>query len=161
MMSTIDIVILVIVGLSLLIGIVRGFIKEALSLASWFAAIVVASMFSLPFSEYLVGVIENPSIRRVAASVILFVGTVFVGSMINNLIARFTERSGIRGADRALGGLFGVFRGGVIVALLVLLSIPFEFTEAWFEESRLVPFALEAVGYLEQLWQQAEAVIPR
>ncbi len=159
-MATIDIVILVIVGLSLLVGVIRGFIKEALSLASWFAAIVVASMFSLPLSEHMTGLISNPSLRRVAASVILFVGTVFVGSMINNLIARFTERSGIRGADRALGGLFGVFRGGVIVALLVLLSIPFEFTQDWFEQSRLVPYALQAVEYLEQLWRQAETAIP-
>ena len=48
-----DIVILVVIALSVLLGVFRGFVREAFSLAGWFLAYVVARLFHAPLEEML------------------------------------------------------------------------------------------------------------
>ncbi|MDT8397855.1 MAG: CvpA family protein [Pseudomonadales bacterium] len=150
-MATIDIVILVIVGLSCLIGAVRGFIKEALSLASWVAAILVAGLFSAQLADLMSGLLDNASLRRIIAFALLFVGTIFMGTVINSLIAKLTSGSSLQGVDRVLGGLFGLLRGSIVVLALVFVFIPFDFTRDWVRDSFLVPHAISLIEYFQNL----------
>jgi len=76
-MAVIDIIILCIVAISALIGVFRGLIKEALSLASWFAAIVAGTLFSAQLADLIENLINNASLRRIAAFAILFIGVIF------------------------------------------------------------------------------------
>ena len=73
-MAVIDWVILAVVVVSALISLKRGFVKEALSLASWVAAFLVARFFSANLATLLVGQIETNSLRWIVAFVILFAG---------------------------------------------------------------------------------------
>ena len=147
-----DLVILGIILISSLIGFFRGLIKEALSLASWFAAIFIAGLFSAQLSDLMGGLIDSDTVRRVAAFALLFIMTIFVGTLVGNLVSKLTSAIGLGGIDRVLGMVFGLIRGVIVVLLAVLITIQFEFTLAWYEGALLVPYAVQAIEYLQTLF---------
>ena len=148
-MAVIDIIILCIIAISALIGVFRGLIKEALSLASWFAAIVAGTLFSAQLADLMENLINNASLRRIAAFAILFIGVIFAGTLISNLISKLTEAVGLKGVDRTLGALFGLLRGGIVVLIIVLIGSQLELSQHWFDGSMLVPHALAVIDYLQ------------
>lgn len=139
-MAIIDWVIIGIIVISGLISLVRGFIKEALSLASWVTAFVIARIFSANLATLLEGQIGTQSIRWMVAFVVLFIGTLFVLAMINYLLSHIVKATGLTGTDRALGMVFGAIRGLVIAVALVFFA---QFTpvpeDLWWQESTLIP----------------------
>jgi len=150
--ALVDIIILVIVAVSALLGVFRGLVKEALSLASWFLAIVAGTLFSSELADLMVNLINNATLRRIAAFAILFIVVIFAGTLISNLISKLTQAAGLRGADRTLGGLFGILRGLIIVLIIVLVGSQFELSQNWFRNSLLVPHALAMIDYLQGLF---------
>jgi membrane protein required for colicin V production len=151
-MAMIDIIILVIIVISSLFGVFRGLIKEALSLAAWFAAIFIAGTFSGMLAELMGNFIDNPTLRRVAAFALLFVVTIALGTIASNMVSKLTSAVGLGGLDKILGAGFGLLRGAVVVLILMFISSSFEFTQPWYEESILAPYALDAIEYLETIF---------
>jgi len=136
-----DWTILAILGISCLISLLRGFVREALSLASWLAASFVAISFHDPFANVLAQWVETPSIRAVLAYAALFIGTLLVGTLINYLIGSLLRSAGLSGFDRILGLAFGVARGLLIVLAIVMLlpmALPVN-QDSWWRQSRLIP----------------------
>ncbi|HSC76253.1 MAG TPA: CvpA family protein [Pseudomonadales bacterium] len=139
-----DWAIVVVVLLSVLISLVRGFVKEALSLLVWIAAFVVAFFFSERLAPLLGNLIELPSIRYLAAFAILFVLTLIVGSLVNFLIVQLVKMTGLSAIDRLLGMMFGMCRG-VLICLLILIFLPKIVPvqqDPWWQQSRLIPRVL-------------------
>ncbi|THB73589.1 MAG: CvpA family protein [Gammaproteobacteria bacterium] len=121
-MVWIDITILVILGVSVLISVIRGFVKEAMSLIVWIAAFWVAITFSVRLSGVLSQWVSDPMIQRIAAYVILFVATLIVGGIVNFIIGQLVKSTGLTGTDRMIGVIFGLTRGLVIVSALIILA---------------------------------------
>jgi membrane protein required for colicin V production len=117
-----DYILLIIIAVSALLSLWRGFVTEAISLLSWVAGLWVAVMFFRDLAELLTGWIATASIRDLAAFAILFVSTVLIGVMVNFLAGQLVAKTGLTVTDRALGMLFGFVRGLVIVGVLVLLA---------------------------------------
>jgi membrane protein required for colicin V production len=136
-----DWTILAILGVSCLISLMRGFVREALSLASWLAASFVAITFHDPFASVLARWVETPSIRAVLAYAALFIGTLLIGTLINYLIGSLLRSAGLGGFDRILGLAFGLARGLLIVLAIVILlpmALPVN-QDAWWRQSALIP----------------------
>lgn len=121
-MQSLDIAILSIIAISAVISLMRGFIKEALSLFGWLAAIWVSLTYSDVFADVLAKFISTPSIRFVIAFTSLFVVTLLMSSLINYLASQLVKKSGLSVTDRMIGVVFGIARGGVVVGILVLLA---------------------------------------
>jgi membrane protein required for colicin V production len=138
-MTAIDWVIIGILLVSSLISIKRGFTKEALSLASWIVALVVARLFSDRLAVLMTGLIESPAWRYTAAFAILFIATLVVGALINHLLGEFVRLTGLTGTDRMLGMVFGLLRGLVIVVALLAMGRLFALDQFW-QDSVLVPY---------------------
>ncbi len=136
----VDWVILGVILLSTVVSLIRGFVKEALSLLSWVAAFVVARLFYAKLAVLLESTISTPSVRYIAAFVILFVATLILGAMLNHLISAIVKMSGISGTDRVLGMVFGAIRGVVlvVVAIAVLRLTPVT-EDPWWKSSQLIP----------------------
>jgi len=117
-----DFIILGIVLLSAVISVLRGFVKEAVSLISWVLAFWVSATFAGKLSTLLPDAIVAEQLRVAISFAILFLATLLVGGLANFLISTFVSRSGLSGTDRALGVVFGVLRGVVVVAALALLA---------------------------------------
>jgi membrane protein required for colicin V production len=117
-----DYILLVIIAVSALLSLWRGFVMEAISLVNWILALWVAVIFFQDLAELMKDWIVTASIRNVAAFAALFVGTALVGGLVNFLAGQLVAKTGLTATDRALGMVFGFVRGVVIVAVLVLLA---------------------------------------
>ena len=145
--------ILFLILLSAVIGLFRGFVREAFSLLTWFVAAWVAYTFSQAFSIYLTDWIDVPSLRVGAAFAILLVTSLIIGALLSFLISQLIEKTGLTGTDRFAGFLFGIARGVVVVAVLVLLAgltpLP---QDPWWNASLLIgPFQDFALWMRSQL----------
>lgn len=143
-MNWADWAIVAIIGFSVLISLVRGFIREALSLVVWVCAFVAASMFYVKGGAWFDAVIPTPSLRYITAWVVIFAGVLIAGAIVNFLIGQLVKSTGLGGTDRLLGMVFGALRGGIIVlALLILVPGVVPVTEdPWWHESLLIPHFL-------------------
>ena len=121
-MIWLDYILLVIIAVSALLSLWRGFVMEAISLVNWILALWVAVIFFQDLAELMKDWIVTASIRNVAAFAALFVGTALVGGLVNFLAGQLVAKTGLTATDRALGMVFGFVRGVVIVAVLVLLA---------------------------------------
>lgn len=156
-MSAVDWLFIVIVVVSTLFSIRRGFVKEALSLITWGLAIVVAYLFSSELSTLLADHIETPSMRLILAIVILFAATLIVGAMVNHLLADFVRVTGLTGPDKTFGIAFGVIRGFLIVMILVVVAgnetLPFR-EDDWWDDSILIPEVEDARDSLYRIYKK-------
>lgn len=132
-----DVVILVVIAVSALFGLYRGFVREAFSLAGWIAAYVVARIFHPALAQMLEGVIATPSLRLLAAWGGLFVATLLVVALAGYMVRSLLEEAGITAVDRLLGSLFGLARGGILVLAALVLLAPLVNKDAWWHEARL------------------------
>lgn len=141
-MNWIDTSIIVITSLSCVFGLWRGLVKEVLSLVTWIAALLMAKGYSELFAEILAGVIDNNSIRLMAAFAIIFIAVMMLGTFINFLMSKLLVVTGLKLTDRLLGGIFGAARGMLIVLVGLFFSgIVFSESEEW-QESIIIPHGL-------------------
>ncbi|MGF1763739.1 CvpA family protein [Aliivibrio kagoshimensis] len=139
-MIWIDFVILGIICLSALISLVRGFVKEALSLVIWFGAFFIASNFYPKLAVYFTN-IHDEMIRNGSAIAALFVATLIVGALVNYVIGQLVHKTGLSGTDRVLGIVFGGLRGVLIVAAVLFFIDAFTTLSdsQWWKQSQLIP----------------------
>lgn len=137
----VDYFIVAVIALSLLISLWRGFLKEAISLAAWIAAFIVAFLFVEDGVAYLTQYIGVPSVRIIVAFGGLFLATLFMGGLVNLIVAQLVQRAPLSATDRMLGVFFGLLRGVAIVSILVLLAgltpLP---QDPWWDQSSLLPY---------------------
>jgi membrane protein required for colicin V production len=149
-----DIVILVLIGLSMAISLWRGFTREALSLVAWIAAFWVGFSFAWYPAELLEAHVAVPSARLALGFLGLFIATLLIGGVINYLIGKAVDKTGLTGTDRMLGLLFGLARGIVLVGILVLLAgltpLP---QDPWWGESLFI-------GHFQQLAELLRDLLP-
>jgi len=145
-MIGVDYAILGILLISSFISVVRGFVKEALSLVGWVLAFWVSLSFAVPLSKLFESSSDDPTLRLIIAFVVLFVLSLIVSAVINFFASRLVQRTGLTGTDRFLGVIFGFLRGAVLVSVLVLLAglttLP---KEDWWDDSFLL-FRFQAIA---------------
>lgn len=121
-MTSFDYIVLAIVGLSIMLSMMRGFVREILSLAGWVVAFFVARYYMLELAPLLPQAIPSESLRLLAAFLILFLATLLVTSLLTIALAQIFRQVGLNWLDRMLGAVFGLVRGFVIVGILVMLA---------------------------------------
>jgi membrane protein required for colicin V production len=121
-MTLFDYGVLFIIGSSVLLSVMRGLVRELLSLAGWVVAFLGANLFSDTVSVWLPDSFGGASVRVLVAFVLLFVATLVVMALLANLVRRLVHGAGMSTEDRVLGGLFGLARGMLVVMTLVLLA---------------------------------------
>jgi len=154
-MTSPDIVICLLLLLSALIGLFRGLVKEVLSLIIWMAALVVALLFAQPVSDLLVEKIDNTSMRMILAFAAIFISALVAGALVQWVLAKLIETTGLSGTDRLLGFLFGSIRGVLLCIVILIVIRPFSQDAGWWQSSILVPqliaFESDVVGFLKYL----------
>lgn len=136
-MSHLDYIIIAIVLLSSLVGLARGLIREAFSLASWIAAFLFGIWFgpsvATEFSEYL----GEEQFGQIVAFLIVLIATLAAASMIRWGLGQLVTRSGLSSTDRILGFAFGAVRGGIVVTILLMVSQSMFSDTGWWADSEL------------------------
>jgi len=135
-----DYAILAVLGLSVLMGLWRGFIAEVLALAIWICAFWLAWLLGPDLAQRFSDSISTPSARILIAYALCFVAVLVAGAIVTFVMRKLVEGSGLSGSDRLLGMVFGLVRGLALVVLIVFLLgfTPFA-DDPWWRESRLMP----------------------
>jgi len=127
------------IAISILVGALRGFMKEVFSLAVWAAAFIIAYQFAGNVASLMEEQVSLPSARTAIGFTGLFVAVLLVGGLLNYLLGKLVESTGLSGTDRLLGGVFGAARGVVLVIVVLLVAgftpIP---ADPWWKESRMI-----------------------
>jgi membrane protein required for colicin V production len=136
-----DWIVLVILTLSALLSLWRGFVREAISLAGWVVAFIAANLFAVMLAEQIGDVIANRTGRYIVAWSLIFVLTLVASSLTARLFAKLIKVSGLGVLDRILGSVFGLLRGALIVMALVFVvrEIVPKSEQSLLEESQLMP----------------------
>lgn len=154
-MSWLDLVIIGIILISALISLVRGFVKESISLVSWILAGFIAFRYFSALAELLLPYVESPTIRTGVAFSVLFVFTLIVGAIINFMASQMVSKTGLSGTDKTLGMVFGAARGVLIVTLIVLLgSLTPMPEEAWWQDAGTIKYFSQLANWLKDILPQ-------
>lgn len=121
-MTGFDYAVLAIIGLSVLLSVMRGLLKEILALVGWVVSFIVARNFTAQIMPLLPEEIPTEQLKTLAAFLILFLATLLVCSLLKIVLVQIVRSLGLGPYDRILGGLFGLFRGMLIVTILVMLA---------------------------------------
>lgn len=143
-MAALDWIFVVVLAASLLIGAWRGLVFELLSLAGWVAAFFAAQWFADDMGALLPMGEADATWRHVAGFAVVFVAAVFTCGLLAWVTKKLVEAVGLRPADRALGALFGVLRGVVLLLAVALVAGWTPVAQApWWRQSQGAPL-LEA-----------------
>jgi membrane protein required for colicin V production len=121
-MTWVDYAVIAVMAVSVLWGVLRGLIREVMSLGAWVIAFLAANLLAGPMAEYMPQAISRPEARVLAAFVCVFLSVLIITTLFGLILSRVAKAVGLGGVDRVLGGLFGAARGLIIVVALALLA---------------------------------------
>lgn len=159
-MVWIDYAILAVIGVSTLISLVRGFVKEAVSLIIWISAFFIASTFYANLANLLTN-ISDQFLRNAAATSILFIATLILGALINYLIGQLVSKTGLSGTDHVLGLVFGALRGVLISSAVLFFMDAFTGVAEsdWWKNSQLIPEFRLVVEWFFEYFKQSSSFL--
>lgn len=121
-MTSFDYIILLIIGISIIVSMMRGAVREVLAIAGWVAAIYVAKTYAVQLLPLLPADIPTEQLRILAAYVIVFLSVLLVSSLLTIALSSLIKKIGLNWVNRFLGAIFGFARGLLIVCVLVFLA---------------------------------------
>jgi membrane protein required for colicin V production len=152
----------------MLIGFARGFMKEFISLVTWVAACVLATMFASELAASFSGgtaqvanamgngAVATQSVSIVALAIsflVIFIGTMIVGALVNYFLSGAVSVSGLGFINRLLGGIFGLARGYIITVVLIFITqlTPVANQPAWTQSEIVTAMQPAATWFGEQV----------
>jgi len=150
-MNGADYVILAVLAVSMLLGMYRGFVRESIALLAWLGGLWLAWRYAPLVEPLLGGMLEDPPVSTWAARTIIVVVVVICGWLVAGALGYLLRHSEISVAvDRLLGMVFGLLRGAVVIAALVMLAQFAQLNHTkWWTRSLLLPYAAECASWLE------------
>jgi membrane protein required for colicin V production len=142
-MNTLDIILLVGLGVSIIYSLIRGIVKEIVSLISFVAGFWVAAKFYPVSANILSGLTSNRPLANILGFlIILFIVGICV-SLIGKIITRLIDISSLGWVDRLGGAIFGLVKGSLIAFMVVMLLVAFSSPQAYYlKTSRLAPHVI-------------------
>lgn len=150
--NILDIIFLIMIGVSVILGMIKGLVRELFSLAFFVIAVILAFLFYSDLGQVLFKSVQNQDIANFAAFVCIFVAILIVGSIITYAIKKLFVIGPLKSVDRIMGGLFGMLRGFLLSGILVFLLIVFPVRDTLIKESGLCPFIMKTFNiFMEAL----------
>lgn len=151
-LTAIDWGILCVVGISGLLSLMRGFVREAFSLAGWVFGLLIAFFFAGRAGELLATKIADPTSREIIAFASLLILTLIASTLLSKMIQSVMEKAGLGLVDRLLGMAFGLARGVfILLALIVILRPALDLDRfQWWQQSILLPHLVLMENWFHQ-----------
>ncbi|MDR1057267.1 MAG: CvpA family protein [Coxiellaceae bacterium] len=154
-LNIVDCIVVAVILISTLISLVRGFLKEFISLLVWIVGFWVSIQFYQAMSVVLAPYFSNVAIRHIVSFAGIFLLTLLIGALFNCLFSFIIVKSGLSGTDRFLGTIFGCARGVLLVAIVMLIVSSTSFVqEDWWQKSVFIPHLQFIVDWLKTLFPQ-------
>ncbi|MCK5895154.1 MAG: CvpA family protein [Cocleimonas sp.] len=145
-----DIGIVVIILLTALVGMIQGFVWMTIFLVTWVAAIFLSVTYSAELAKNLPFDLSNELIQTGLAALLIFLGVLLAGALVNFLFGKAIHAIGIGVVDRIFGSALGVALGALILSLLTILAgmTPLPDNPLW-KTSTLVPQLEESAKWVK------------
>ena len=153
-----DIIVILVVASSALIGLVRGLMRELLSLIVWISAILGALSLGPKAAGWLE--LGSDALDAFAGYAIVFVAIIILGAVMQKLMAKAVDATGLSGTDRMLGLAFGSVRGLAICLVAFVAMRPFVQEAAWWQAAAAPSLLAEFEDELLELIGGADAGAP-
>lgn len=148
-MTGFDFVLIAILAISVVLGLLRGLLKEVLSLVAYASAFLAAIWWGPVVSDWLSLWITQPFVSMALAYISVFIAVLLSIGFINMTLAALLSQTGLAPADHGLGGMFGLVRGVLFVLILVTLAgytpLP---EEPWWKNAM---FSKQVVSVIQQI----------
>ncbi len=159
-MATPDIVIAAVIALSASFGLMRGLVREVVSLVIWITAALGASAFSGLVADSVLGTLDLGRPMRVAIGfALVFIGVLIAGAILQRVLGGLVKSTGLGGTDRLLGLVFGGLRGAVVVIVALMAVRPFAQQSGWWAESEFRPGLLAFEDDLLELFGAGKGLV--
>ncbi len=149
-----DIAVIAVLAVSGVLAFARGFVHEVLSIVGWIGAIF-ATMYATPLLKPLMmQVIDDEFFAALALGAIIFIATLVILSMLTKSISRKVKDSALGALDRALGLLFGLARGAIIICLAYIALewvIPADEQGPWVRDAKAIHMVEIGSGMIKAL----------
>jgi len=144
-----DIVIFVAIAISVGVGVMRGFVKEAISVAALLIAIWASLHFGYAAGTLSAGWLSSAELQLWFGRILIFVVILAIGGLLGWGIAKIIRLSALSGTDRILGAIFGFCRGVVLIAVLIIGGQFSGFdNDDWWLKSRLIPYGSAVADWI-------------
>lgn len=141
-LNWLDGIFIAIIFISAMFGIIKGLVRELLSLAFFVIAVMLSFLFFRDLGSRLQSTIRNPEIANIVAFGIIFIAVLIVGAIVTWTARKIFSVGPLKAMDRILGGAFGLIRGTLIAGIIVFLLVVFPVNEKITRESTLSPYLL-------------------
>ena len=150
-----DIILLIGIIISFIIGYSRGFMKETLSIINWLLAAWISFGFYQNVKIYIINYVSSPILVDAISFGILFLLSIISLTIISNFISKNIKNSLLAPLDRVLGMMFGLIRAGILIIIIIIAgnqtvwinnTIP-----SWIYKSSSYPIISSATNYLKKV----------
>lgn len=150
-MNGADYLIIGVLAFSALLGLLRGFLREAIGVIAWLGGLWLAWRYAPVIEPLLGGALENPPVSTWAARAIIVIAVLMLGWLVAGVLNYVLRNSSLSiMVDRLLGFLFGLVRGAVVIAAVVMLAQFVQLNDMpWWKKSKLLPFTSEYSGWIQ------------
>jgi membrane protein required for colicin V production len=124
-MNWLDAVLAIIVLASVAASFRKGLSREIIGLASVVLGLVLGSWFYGNVASYLVQYLSSRALANFAGFLIVFCGVVLVGGLVSAIVGKFLKVTGLSFFDHLLGAAFGIVRGVLIAAAVIMAVLAF------------------------------------
>jgi membrane protein required for colicin V production len=160
-MTSIDYLLIAVVFVSVLLGVIRGFLRESVALLGWLVGLWLAWRYAETVQPYLGGALAGTELQVWVARLLILIAAVVAAWLLGSLLGYLVQRSGLTlGLDRILGAVFGLVRGAVIVGFAAMLADAADLRgEDWWKSSKLTPVGEEMAGVLRGYVETGRRVV--
>lgn len=144
-----DVVIAVAIGISVAVGVFRGFVKEAISIVTLLVAIWAAMNFGTYAGRWSESWVDSEGVQLWIGRTLIFVVILTVGGLFGWGFSRLVRLSALSGTDRSLGALFGFGRGTLLIGVFIIGGQLASFDQDnWWRNSKLIPYGTVVADWI-------------
>lgn len=145
-MNWLDFVLAILIAFSIWRSFARGLTREVIGLVSVVAGVLLAAWFYSTAGALVEPHVKSHSAASLIGFLIVFAAVMMLGSLVGWILSKLLKVTGLSFFDRLLGAAFGVIRGLLIAAVLVMAILAFapEAKAEAVEHSRLAPYVIGA-----------------
>ena len=141
-MTPADWIICLLLLLNVVTAAMQGFFSEALTMGGLIIGYVVAAWQYRGLAEWMEGFLKNDWLAEILGFLIIFFAIVVVFGVAAKIARWVMKESGLSGLDRFLGGVLGLLKGGLMVAVILMCMTAFAPASKLLENSQLAPYFL-------------------
>ena len=153
-MNELDYAVIALVAISVIVGVVRGAVREVIHVGGWIVAFALAHAYAQSLSAHFADWMTEPVYRVIVAWLAIFLSVMVISSLLASLVSELVRKLGLGGLNRILGAIIGFLRGGLVLLVLTLAAGMTKFPQSVLWKSAA------ATPWLEVAALHARALLP-